>query len=1222
MGSSAAEIMIQLNPPMLLATAGWASASGTGQAAALLSVHSSKNTTGSFAWALAVEEVGPLSLGSMLKSSSSSHGACTLQAAYLVVVAGETVQAPLPKVNTTGKGKSSGKPLSLSVGPGVYLGASMMLGDVVPSDGSSKRTKVTVQGSYEFSLGDLKLRGAVANVALFGGASIQSASISLDFGNGSQTTSVSGVLLVQKASQVGSMSKPPASFSFAGSFLKNSTDQHAAFALSMANWQFGKSFAIKELNGSLAMTRNASSSPWSIEGEVSGNMDFFGIPLDTSFTIPFVEHMPVVSVDIPALKLFEGVWVDQVRTTINVSALEAGQPISIVGILNVSNQFGGARLLIDISANISSSSLQLSGRVTKWQMTKDLLVTDLFVNFDLSRATNTSGWTGSSQLVGAVDVHGAVLALSASLPFATGGLNISASNLTLSKGVIFSGALQVQPEAPQLQLMGEVTANTGSSKKAALTVAVLGIIDGSDSFTIAGSLDSWVISPKFEVKTLRASLVCARPVGNSSNASNASSSSSGAMACVGDIFGNLLLGTSQTSLEMHLTIPLRDGGISLELPDMRLSSTAYLYNTSVEYFAGEAQLNSTLRLGLPGANPLFLQARAVVKDGCLNFTATVDKWTVIQTDTRTMELDSLELSMTACDVSSSPPPSTGPAHKYLFGGYLTGNTSMMGGWADALLNFPGNLDEGSDGFQYPTMQMTWSSPTPSSNVTGLTGHLCATGSSMPPANHSQTLGGLTILQLAFNVTFGKTFSFNFQGAVQDPKFGLLALGIYVAQMDNDTKWGFAAHVQVSTPLNVSDAAPGSGVDSHVGGLESAYLVVANHPFTLTLLPGGPFGGQIVSLKGPGVSLGAMVALANVGGGSLGPVASSFGQTTVLATATWEKDADIQLILQLNDLPIGSKVLLQRAQMTISSTVPNLALSGSANVVLHPDLDPMELDASINISADSFSLVASLESYIFKVGHKGIDVADLTMKLNVSTSGATSVTGLIEGRALLAKLPSGAASASSEWEGPAQRASETACLNGNQFPGACAFDGDSDTVWDGCCDNYPAQTLSYTYDTPQKVLSYTFTFAGGNCPSEWSLQGSYEGGTWYPIHVYAAANETHCTDFNNVTYQVQSPGYYAYYKWDFKDGILGNASVANGYVLREVTLQLEEQVQGFNLMQPSGVGSCEEAKLRAVGSIADCTAAASQLGLTSDAQMNVSGQQFPGGCSLTTKSKTV
>ncbi|CAE8613263.1 unnamed protein product, partial [Polarella glacialis] len=146
----------------------------------------------------------------------------------------------------------------------------------------------------------------------------------------------------------------------------------------------------------------------------------------------------------------------------------------------------------------------------------------------------------------------------------------------------------------------------------------------------------------------------------------------------------------------------------------------------------------------------------------------------------------------------------------------------------------------------------------------------------------------------------------------------------------------------------------------------------------------------------------------------------------------------------------------------------------------------------------------------------------------------------------------------------------------------------------------------------KVLSYTFTFAGGNCPSEWSLQGSYEGGTWYPIHVYAAANETHCTDFNNVTYQVQSPGYYAYYKWDFKDGILGNASVANGYVLREVTLQLEEQVQGFNLMQPSGVGSCEEAKLRAVGSIADCTAAASQLGLTSDAQMNVSGQQFPGG----------
>lgn len=143
---------------------------------------------------------------------------------------------------------------------------------------------------------------------------------------------------------------------------------------------------------------------------------------------------------------------------------------------------------------------------------------------------------------------------------------------------------------------------------------------------------------------------------------------------------------------------------------------------------------------------------------------------------------------------------------------------------------------------------------------------------------------------------------------------------------------------------------------------------------------------------------------------------------------------------------------------------------------------------------------------------------------------------IKGVASFVQNPSGTASATSEYQGTVSVASWEPCLDEDKFPGACAFDQNPYTVWDGCCSGYPFQDLQYVYDRPQKMLSYSFTTAGQECPMKWLLEGSLDGQRWSQVDAQVTAgNPVACADFATTSYTVDEPSFYKFYTWRFQAG---------------------------------------------------------------------------------------
>jgi hypothetical protein len=111
----------------------------------------------------------------------------------------------------------------------------------------------------------------------------------------------------------------------------------------------------------------------------------------------------------------------------------------------------------------------------------------------------------------------------------------------------------------------------------------------------------------------------------------------------------------------------------------------------------------------------------------------------------------------------------------------------------------------------------------------------------------------------------------------------------------------------------------------------------------------------------------------------------------------------------------------------------------------------------------------------------------------------------------------------------------------------AFDGQSDTWWDGCCSGYPNQWLAYQFTSSQPIASYGFITEDGECPVAWTLEGSNDGSTWTTLD--SQTGQT-CHDGTEVQYAVSNIQSFTNYKWVFSQGVGGNA---NGYRIQDIRM---------------------------------------------------------------------
>ena len=132
------------------------------------------------------------------------------------------------------------------------------------------------------------------------------------------------------------------------------------------------------------------------------------------------------------------------------------------------------------------------------------------------------------------------------------------------------------------------------------------------------------------------------------------------------------------------------------------------------------------------------------------------------------------------------------------------------------------------------------------------------------------------------------------------------------------------------------------------------------------------------------------------------------------------------------------------------------------------------------------------------------------------------------------------------------ASSTYRTPGAYEPGN-VFDDNGSTIWDGCCSGYPTnQWLKYDFGVGnEKVINrYTYTDQGGECPVDWTFEGSNNDSDWT---VLDSQNFTAACQ-GNFTSPIFSNGVnntaYRYYRWYFTEGYGANS---NGYRLTEAEL---------------------------------------------------------------------
>ena len=81
-------------------------------------------------------------------------------------------------------------------------------------------------------------------------------------------------------------------------------------------------------------------------------------------------------------------------------------------------------------------------------------------------------------------------------------------------------------------------------------------------------------------------------------------------------------------------------------------------------------------------------------------------------------------------------------------------------------------------------------------------------------------------------------------------------------------------------------------------------------------------------------------------------------------------------------------------------------------------------------------------------------------------------------------------------------------------GACRC---TDTWWDGCCEGYPNQQISYRLDRAHLVSGYQFATGDGECPVAWSLEASNDGQNFELVDHQEAQS---CHDGDFIVYQME------------------------------------------------------------------------------------------------------
>merc|ERR1712150_38 len=150
-----------------------------------------------------------------------------------------------------------------------------------------------------------------------------------------------------------------------------------------------------------------------------------------------------------------------------------------------------------------------------------------------------------------------------------------------------------------------------------------------------------------------------------------------------------------------------------------------------------------------------------------------------------------------------------------------------------------------------------------------------------------------------------------------------------------------------------------------------------------------------------------------------------------------------------------------------------------------------------------------------------------------------------------------------------------------WPAACAFDGDLQTAWDGCCGDvdkvgepevietesgiqiHLEQKLEIRFRQPVELLAYSVATMEEECPIAWSFEGFVTGskkgsGQWRVIH--SVANAT-CSDGELSKPYADIPRWaerkpLTRYRWLFSRMTPGWDLMRhrNGYRLREIALQ--------------------------------------------------------------------
>lgn len=211
-------------------------------------------------------------------------------------------------------------------------------------------------------------------------------------------------------------------------------------------------------------------------------------------------------------------------------------------------------------------------------------------------------------------------------------------------------------------------------------------------------------------------------------------------------------------------------------------------------------------------------------------------------------------------------------------------------------------------------------------------------------------------------------------------------------------------------------------------------------------------------------------------------------------------------------------------------------TGQSDVVTTLDMKGLNMKAEISHSGCKLQCAARGTNYQFKIA-AGKPFCTCTDKVAAPLRNALDITTVSAHSAVSSNTVSGSGS--------------------NYFPAYMAFDGNLDTLWNGCCTGYPDQFIGYKFPSVQRVDKYSIITDASECPIAWTFEGSNDAGhdvasftaaTWTTI---LAETGQACHAGTAQNYDV-TPGDYSAYRWDFTDGT-ALTSGGNGYRIVEIAM---------------------------------------------------------------------